>query len=253
MSEGSSDQLPSELARPLDRAGGPLYRQAAEHLRRAIARGVVRVGTALPTEADLALGFGVSLITLRQALRELEADGLIRKRPAKAALVVADRPGRPSASSLNSLADIVANTRDARLEIAGYGVRRSALAARCFGLDPRASLACLRGRLLAGCGPIAAITTFFPPAIGARLRREDFDDVVVFRSVERHLGIQLAGARITVRAEIADKSLAKMLDTTVGAPVLVNQMLYCGPDNEPVELTIAQHRADRYSLTYDLR
>ena len=245
--------LTAALARPLDRAGGPLYRQAADHLRAAIARGVVKVGAPLPTEADLAGGFGVSLITLRQALRELETDGLIRKRAAKTAIVVAATPERPRASSLNSLADIIANTQDARLEIASYGVRRSALAARSFGLDGRTGCACLHGRLLAGGSPIAAITTYFAPEIGARLRRSDFDDVVVFRSVERHLGIQLSGARITVRAEIADAALARLLDYEIGAPVLVNQMLYYGPAVAPVELTIAQHRADRYSLTYDLR
>lgn len=241
------------LSRLLDRADGPLYRQAAEHLRDAIGRGVVKVGAALPTEADLAGGFGVSLITLRQALRELETDGLIRKRAAKTAIVVASRPERPRASSLNSLADIVANTQDARLEIAAYAPRRSALAAHSFGLDGRTALPCLRGRLLARGGPIAAITTFFPPEIGARLRRADFDDVVVFRSVERRLGIQLTGARITVGAELADAALAATLEYETGAPVLVNRMLYYGRDAVPVELTIAQHRADRYSLTYDLR
>jgi GntR family transcriptional regulator len=85
------------------------------------------------------------------------------------------------------------------------------------------------------------------------MERADFDDVVVFRSVERHLGIRLTGARITVRAEAADEALAELLDYEVGAPVLVNQMLYYGPDGAPVELTVAQHPADRYSLTYDLR
>jgi GntR family transcriptional regulator len=241
------------LARPLDRAEGPLYRQAAAHLREAIARGVVKVGAALPTEADLAGGFGVSLITVRQALRELETDGLIRKRAAKTAIVVAQRPDRPQASSLNTLADIVANTKDARLEIVDYAPRRSALAARSFGLDGRASLPCLRGRLIVGRRPLAGITTYFPPEIGARLSREDFDDVVVFRSVERHLGIRLTGARITVRAELADVSLAALLEYEIGGPVLANQMLYYGPDGAPVEFTVAQHRADRYSLTYDLR
>ena len=45
----------------------------------------------------------------------------------------------------------------------------------------------------------------------------------------------------------------RLLDYETGAPILVNRMLYYGPDAAPVELTIAQHRADRYSLTYDLR
>ena len=99
--------------------------------------------------------------------------------------------------------------------------------------------------------PLSEITIYFPPEIGARLTRADFDDVVVFRSVERRLGIRLAGARITVTAELADAALARALDIEEGDPVLVNRMLWRGPDGAPVELTIARHRADRYSLSYD--
>jgi GntR family transcriptional regulator len=120
-----------------------------------------------------------------------------------------------------------------------------------FGLDPAEPLHCLRGRLLVEGAPLSEITIFFPPAIGARLTRADFDDVVVFRSVERRLGIRLSGARITVTAERADAALARSLETEEGAPLLVSRMLWRAEDGAPVELTIARHRADRYSLSYE--
>ena len=77
----------ARVTRTLDRADGKLYRQIAERLRGAITDGQLPVGTELPTEAALAEGFGVSLITVRHALRELEAEGLVAKRPAKPATV----------------------------------------------------------------------------------------------------------------------------------------------------------------------
>ena len=237
---------------PLHRSDGPLYRQAAAHLRRAITDGRLHVGGELPTEAELASGFGVSLITLRHALRELEGEGLIRKRAAKAAIVTAASPPI-TARPLNSLEDIVAGTKDARLEIAEYRRRHSAEAAAAFGLAAEHKLHCLRGRLLVAGEPFSAITIFFPPEIGRRLSRADFDDVVVFRAVERRLGLRVAGARVTVTAEAADAELAAALDYAQGAPVLVNRFLYYAEDNAAVELTIARHRADRYSLAYDFR
>jgi GntR family transcriptional regulator len=241
------------LARKLLRQDGPLYRQAATHLRAAITGGGFAVGAELPTEAELAQGFGVSLITLRHALRELEGEGLIRKRPAKNAIVVSATPRMPMARQLNSLEDVVAATHEARLEIISYGRRRDAEAALEFGLEAGAALYCLRGRMVVREQPVSTITIFFPPQIGSRLTRADFDDVVVFRSVERRLGLRLSGARITVNAELADAELARRLDYAEGAPVLVNRMLYTAEDGRPVELTIARHRADRYSLTYELR
>jgi GntR family transcriptional regulator len=239
------------IAVPLQRDDGPLWRQAASRLRLAITEGHLRVGDELPPEAELARRFEISLITIRHALRALEADGLIRKRAAKTAIVAAaDTPAR---RDLNSVADIIAATQDARLEIFGYAPRHSAEAAEAFGLPPSTRFPRLHGRVLRPNGPVSEITIYFPPEIGRRLTRSDFDDVVVFRSVERRLGIRVYGARITVAAEAADKSLAHLLDYHPGGPILTSRMLYFSDATTAVELTIARHRADRYRLTYDVR
>ncbi len=214
--------------------------------------GQIVVGADLPTEADLAQGFGVSLITLRHALRDLAAEGLIKKRTAKAATVISRVAAATIAQPLNSLADVIAVTDGAQLRIAGYGKRQSDEAAAAFGLASTEELYCLRGRMFRAGEPVSEVTIFFPPEIGARLNRADFDDVVVFRSVEKRLGIKLSGARITVSAELADAGLARSLITQPGAPVLVNRMLWHAEDGRPVELTIARHRADRYRLSYDV-
>ena len=239
------------IVRPVRRADGKLYRQAADRLRAAILCGLLPVGTELPAEADLAAGFRVSLITLRHALRELEGEGLIRKHAAKPAVVAAASSRLPAPRQINSLSDVVAATKGARLRVMSYSRRISAEAASVFGLKAMQKIDCLRGLLLTEEGPLSEITIYFPPAIGARLTRADFDDVVVFRSLERRLGIRLAGATITVTAEQADTALARTLDCAEGAAVLVSRMLYRDDTGAPVELTIARHRADRYSLSYD--
>lgn len=229
---------------------GALYRQAAEKLRGEIASGVLRVGQSLPPEAVLAERFGVSLITVRQALRELQDEGLILKRSAKPAVVAASEP---AARTLNNLGDIIAAAHGGRFEIFSYAPRRSARAERAFGLATGTACPCLHGRMLREEEPISEIRIFFPPSIGRRLSRADFDDIVVFRSVERRLGLRLAGARITVSAELADARLAGLLGVAKGAAVLTNTMLYHAEDGSPVELTIARHRADRYRLSYALQ
>lgn len=49
----------------------PLYRQIADRIREQIARGELKHGNALPTESALQTEFGVSRVTVRQALRQL--------------------------------------------------------------------------------------------------------------------------------------------------------------------------------------
>jgi GntR family transcriptional regulator len=253
MTQMSSPDPFAPKAHLKDRSSGPLYRQLTQLLRHSIAHHGLPVGHELPTEAQLAQSYGVSLITVRQALRDLEADGLIRKRPAKAAVVAAATSAPRPSRELNSLADIVAITSGSRLEIASWRTERSTLAREVFELAPNEACFCLRARLIVGGVPQASVVIHFPPAIGSRLDRRDFDDVVVFRSVQRRLGIRYAGARITVRAECADARLARLLDYTPGMPVLVNQMIYLSPEQQPMELTVARHRADLYSLSYDLK
>jgi GntR family transcriptional regulator len=242
------EHLPS---RRLVREDGPLYRQLAAILRSPIVDGSYPVGTPLPKEAEMAGRFGISLITVRQALRELEADGLIRKRAAKPAVVASRSPAPKLSSAFRNFADIAAYTKGARLEIASYRREPSPAARAVFNLAERDVCYCLRSILVVGERPEAQITTYFPPEIGQRLKRSDFDDVLIFRSVQKHLGIRLAAARVTVRAENADADIARDLDYAEGAPVLAMEMLYHSIDQQPVEFTIARHRADVFSLVYD--
>ena len=55
----------------------------AEQLRREIALGLIQAGGRLPSERDLAQLFGVSRITIQQAVNLLESDGLLRARRGK--------------------------------------------------------------------------------------------------------------------------------------------------------------------------
>lgn len=236
--------------RPLTRALGPLYRQLADRLREPIENGVLPVGSPLPREADLATRFGVSLITVRQALRDLEAEGRIQKRTAKPAIVTAPQ-NRSKPLEFQSFAAIAASSVDRRLVIRSYRKEQSALACEAFGLPPGTACFCLRAVLLKSDQAITQTVFYFPPAIGSRLKRADFDDVVVFRAVQRHLGIKLSRAQIRVRAEVADEALAKALNYAPGGAILAAEMLYFSTTGEPVELTVSRNRGDLFSISYD--
>ncbi|MBS1862910.1 MAG: FadR family transcriptional regulator [Actinobacteria bacterium] len=57
---------------------GPAFEQIATSLRDAIASGALAEGERLPTEVELGRQFGVSRATVREALRLLSADGMVR-------------------------------------------------------------------------------------------------------------------------------------------------------------------------------
>ena len=244
----SLELLPGRM---LVRANGPLYRQLADVLREPIGNGAFPVGAELPKEADIAQRFGVSLITVRQALRDLEADGLIRKRSAKPAVVAAKSPTVNLSWKFKNFADMAAFTRDARLKLRSYRREASPVLERVFGLPRGESGFCLRAVLQVGEQKKAHITTYFPPAVGERLGRRDFDEVLIFQSVQKHLGVRLAVAHVTVKAELADAGVAAELDRPEGSAILVVEMLYQSADQQKIEFTIARHPADIFSIAYD--
>lgn len=57
----------------------PAYRVVSEHLRQRIVGGEITPGQALPIEADLSAHHGVHRSTVREALRQLEQDGLVQR------------------------------------------------------------------------------------------------------------------------------------------------------------------------------
>jgi GntR family transcriptional repressor for pyruvate dehydrogenase complex len=65
----------SDLFVPLD--DHPAYRQIANLIERRIVARSLRTGDALPSESDLARQFGVNRSTVREAIRELEIQGLL--------------------------------------------------------------------------------------------------------------------------------------------------------------------------------
>ena len=64
-----------DIFEPLD--DHPAYRQIAKLIEQRIVARVLRAGDALPSESDLARQFGVNRSTVREAIRELETQGLL--------------------------------------------------------------------------------------------------------------------------------------------------------------------------------
>jgi DNA-binding FadR family transcriptional regulator len=81
----------------------PVYLQVAEQLREAILNGDLEAGEPLPTERALSESFGASRASVREALRVLQAQGLITGGGAPAPSVVATDARGPAREALLTL------------------------------------------------------------------------------------------------------------------------------------------------------
>jgi GntR family histidine utilization transcriptional repressor len=94
----------------------PLYRQVKDHILDRIARGALGEGDAVPSENELTRALRVSRMTANRALRELTAEGVLRRVQGIGTFVAAVKPQ-------SELLEI----RNIAQEIAGRGHKHSAV------------------------------------------------------------------------------------------------------------------------------
>lgn len=229
-----------------------LYRRVYDTMRRAISAGAWSVGEALPSEASLGTRFGVSRITVRQAMQLLQTEGYIRTQRARRAVVVARNPLGAGAGRLDTIDDLIAAARDAELRIFSWRSELAPEQAQILGVPPGTDLKCLRSLLVRDRAPHARSIIYFHPEIGARLRRRDFDDVVVFRVMRCQLGVQLVDVKMTLWADLATREDIAQLGVERGDPMLCTQLVYRGAQGLPVEVALTRYPARNFRPTYSI-
>jgi GntR family transcriptional regulator len=237
--------------RPPDSAGTrqPLYLAVYRALREGLIGGSWEAGGSLPSEAQLSARFGVSRITVRHALSLLESEGFIRKARARRPVVLDTAPAPRPRWTLESIEDIIAMVGNAELKIESWRRERAAAEAKRFDLPAAARVHCLRGVLVRDGLPYARSVIYFPPAVGSQLSQSAFDDVIVFRVLQRELGVELDDVRLTVWAELAGAEDAAVLPCDPGSALLVMQLLYREREGRLVEVAYSRSLASEVRLS----
>jgi len=106
-----------------------VYEEVAARIRRLIAEGHLKAGDKLPPERDLASALGVSRTSVRDAIRTLEAAGLVKPRQGEGTVVrelSTETLVAPIASALLARRDLLADLIDVRKMIEPAMAREAA-------------------------------------------------------------------------------------------------------------------------------
>jgi GntR family transcriptional regulator len=234
------------------------YRALAAELRAAVLAGDYANGRPLPTEAQLAALHGVSRSTVRRAMQDLVADGVIYRVAGRGTFPAAD--GGRYLRQIGSVEDLMALSLDTECEvIAPLRSQVDIAAAGRLRLDADVVMSLTLRRFFDDL-PFVVTTVSLPPAVGALLR-----EVKEFRSVGHRTGLTVIGcieeakprlivdAEQTITAVPADRDAASQLGCEVGGPVLRVDRLYSGADGQPIELAVSHFNPDYYTYRVRLR
>lgn len=221
---------------PLRRTQGTtLNRQIFLVLRDGIAQGTYPPGSALPKEEALVQLFGVARATVRRALADLEADGLVQRRHGSGTFV---REGLSTAASLATLGFIeelkhTSQSTDVRVIAVGYAA--PPLKVRAFLQTPpdETALHAVRMRLANGI-PLMITEAWVPMDVGqgitaAALRKKPMYEVL------QGLGVSFGRVVQEISAESADPYKAGVLECELSTALIRLTRLMHDRSGRPIE------------------
>jgi len=231
----------------------PRYHRIAEALRERIRVGELPSGARLDNQRQLAKSFGVTLMTLRQALELLEREHLITRRHGLGTFVAAPSIDydimqlRRFAGDLSAKGERVA-TRLLGTRFAAAD-RRVAEALRLAG-RPRV-LVVERLRLVDE-HPMSLQRSFLPSPLGDEVIRADLALTPLHQVLEFKLGVVVTRASETVSAVRLGRREARDLGCRAGEPAFESERVSYDAGGAPVVFDRAFIPGDRFRITREL-
>jgi GntR family transcriptional regulator len=235
----------------LEESGVPLYQQLKNILKGQILSGVLKPGDKIPPETDLCTRYGVSRITVRQAIHSLVEEGFLYRKQGKGTFVTSPKLRR-------RLPKLYSFTED-MLEL---GLRPSSKVLACevivadrkteeiLKLPPGEERVNRIVRVrCANDEPILIETTFIPLYLCPGLIEEDLEKGSLYAVLRDKYGLLLDHAYETYEVGKVRKEEAQHLKCRAGLPAFVIERVTYLRNEIPVELTKSVARGDRLRFT----
>jgi GntR family transcriptional regulator len=233
----------------------PIYLQIAESIGSLLASGVLPPGYVLPSERVLCEQFGISRMTLRQAMSLLDREGLIDSRRGIGTLVKHSRL-RKQQQELRSFSEEIRERGghpESRLISLGLSTP-AAIVREFFGLRGDQKVYEIQRVRLNDGEPLGLEIARIPERLCPRLERFDLAKTSLYRVLEESYGLSLESCSEEISAEIPNSECRKLLSVPARTAVLVVNRRTYTRDERPVEFTRSVFRGDRYSaLVHSVR
>ncbi len=237
-----------EFSINLDRSSPvPLYHQLFQELEGAIARGEIAKGEYLDNELDLAEGWRVSRPTVRRAIQELVDAGVLVRRRGVGTQVVNAQLRRPV--KLTSLYDDLATQgRAPKTKIVRHDrVKADKEIAKTLGLTRGDDVIYIERLRSAGRNPLAIMKNYLIVDAAGEITTEQLERAGLYELL-RNNGVRPRIATQVIGARAATAEEARILEISVGAPLLTMRRVMQDDIGRTVELGIHAYDAANYSV-----
>ncbi len=199
------------------------------------------------TEQELARRFGVSRLTVRQAITPLVAEERLVRVRGVGTLRISARVTESLERVRDHFVDWESEGRSVRLQNLDFaGVEAGSGVAGRLQIPERAEVQRLIRLWIIDGIPIGLVYFYLHPSIGRRLSRSDMENMHVRAAVSRLLGTPMLGEQVEIEAAVASRVTAERLKIRPGAPVLIGRLTQFYADQRPLVAADCFYRADLY-------
>lgn len=231
----------------------PRYHRIAETLRDRIRAGALAPGARLDNQRRLARSFGVTLMTLRQALELLEREKLIARRHGLGTFVASPSIDYDILQLRRFAGDLVAQGEHVATRLIGSRVSLpDGAVAAALAVAPRARVVEVERLRLVDGFPTALQRSFLPLALGEEVLRVGLARLSLREILEFKLGVSIARARETVSAVRLGRREARELGCRPGAAAFQSERVSLDVAGRPVVFDRVFIPGDRFRITRDL-
>lgn len=226
----------------------PVYQQIKEIVRRRIADGVYGPMEKIPSESEFVKEFGVSRLTIRQAIGIMVQEGLLVSKRGAGSFVTSDRKPlenlhRRFCASIEDLSYHQEKLKTLHAEISLIHPSPVIRQKLNLGVEEEKVVEVTRVRYAEETSTVV-IKSYLPLKYGQRLDEKKLKKSLIMELLETDMGIAIKRVHQSMEATFAQKKVANLLGIPSGSPILMVERVMMAAKGKPVVLSISWFRGD---------
>jgi len=232
----------------------PYYVQVKQALQEYIENSDQQPGDQLPGEPELCRMFDVSRTVIRQALKEMEYEGLIVREKGRGTFVAEAKINESLFQELTGFyQDMIERGHNPVTEVLRQEVIPASpkVAAR-LRIDPNTPVIVIDRLRSVQEESIVLVTTYLPYALCPEVLQADLSTQSLYALLEEQCDLVISNGHRTLEAVPANEYEASLLEIEKGSPLMMLDSVSYLDDGTPIEYYHALHRGDRARFEVEL-
>lgn len=228
----------------------PAYLQIRDELKHRVDEKIWKIGERLPSERDLAEEFGVSRMTLRQAVSLLVEEGVLERRVGSGTYVASRRVQEKMRGTTSFTEIILSQGKEPTTKLLSYQRQlASDTERRHLDLNPRDYVIKMERIRYADGIPLVYETASIPEKFIKNVAKEAISGHLYKTLTEN--GYQIDKSQQTIYAKVASERVANYLNISKGQALLALTQVSYFADGQAFEYVRSQYVGNRFEFYFE--